>query len=135
MSIDYIEHNCFYLQTVIVTQNMTSSRLPQFVKDPLKFCPQRWQRDSEMFGNLHPFLSLPFGFGPRSCIARRIAEQNMSIMLLRVSIAYWFYNYEWKYIDGIICRVFLVDLLTFLTKSNLLSNGFRTNLLWNIYIM
>ncbi|XP_049865928.1 cytochrome P450 302a1, mitochondrial isoform X2 [Pectinophora gossypiella] len=70
--------------TVIVTQNMIASRLPQYVRDPLQFKPERWLRGSPDYENIHPFLSLPFGFGPRSCIARRLAEQNISITLLRV---------------------------------------------------
>ncbi|XP_039748636.1 cytochrome P450 302a1, mitochondrial isoform X1 [Pararge aegeria] len=70
--------------TVVVTQNMVASRLPQYVNDPLRFKPERWIRDSEQFENIHPYLSLPFGFGPRSCIARRLAEQNMCITLIRL---------------------------------------------------
>ncbi|CAH0727776.1 unnamed protein product, partial [Brenthis ino] len=70
--------------TVVVTQNMVASRLPQYVKDPLQFKPERWIRDSEHYENIHPFLSLPFGFGPRSCIARRLAEQNMCITIMRL---------------------------------------------------
>ncbi|KAJ8732686.1 hypothetical protein PYW07_015285 [Mythimna separata] len=70
--------------TVIVTQNMVASRLPQYVKDPLNFKPERWLRGSENYENIHPFLSLPFGFGPRSCIARRLAEQNICITLIRL---------------------------------------------------
>ncbi|CAG9785114.1 unnamed protein product [Diatraea saccharalis] len=70
--------------TVIVTQNMIASRLPQYVKDPLMFKPERWLRSSPQYENIHPFLSLPFGFGPRSCIARRLAEQNICITLIRL---------------------------------------------------
>ncbi|XP_072940488.1 cytochrome P450 302a1, mitochondrial [Epargyreus clarus] len=70
--------------TVIVTQNMIASRIPQYVKDPLRFKPERWIRGSAEYEIIHPFLSLPFGFGPRSCIARRIAEQNMCITLIRL---------------------------------------------------
>ncbi|CAG9127052.1 unnamed protein product [Plutella xylostella] len=70
--------------TVIVTQNMLACRLPQFVKDPLRFKPERWMKNSEHHEALHPFLSLPFGFGPRSCIARRLAEQTMAIALIRI---------------------------------------------------
>ncbi|KAM3962950.1 cytochrome P450 302a1, mitochondrial [Aphomia sociella] len=70
--------------TVIVTQNMLACRLPQFVKNPLIFKPERWLRGSPHYEKIHPFLSLPFGFGPRSCIARRLAEQNMCITLIRI---------------------------------------------------
>ncbi|XP_046960949.1 cytochrome P450 302a1, mitochondrial [Vanessa cardui] len=70
--------------TVVVMQNMIASRLPQYVRDPLRFKPERWIRNSDHYENIHPFLSLPFGFGPRSCIARRLAEQNVSITLIRL---------------------------------------------------
>nr|ASO98051.1 cytochrome p450 CYP302A1 [Spodoptera exigua] len=70
--------------TVIVTQNFVASRMPQYVKDPFIFRPERWVRDPEGYENIHPFLSLPFGFGPRSCIARRLAEQNICIFLMRL---------------------------------------------------
>nr|QLI62179.1 cytochrome P450 30 [Streltzoviella insularis] len=70
--------------TIIVTQNMVACRLPQYVREPLRFKPERWLRNTEEYENLHPFLSLPFGFGPRSCIARRLAEQNICITLIRL---------------------------------------------------
>lgn len=73
---------------MIVSQNMVASRLPQYVRDPLKFKPERWLRGSDSYENIHPFLSLPFGFGPRSCIARRLAEQNMCIILVRVQFSF-----------------------------------------------
>nr|AID54852.1 cytochrome P450 CYP302A1 [Helicoverpa armigera] len=78
--------------TVIVTQNMVSSRLQQYVKDPFEFKPERWLRGSTSYENIHPFLSLPFGFGPRSCIARRLAEQNICIILVRLIREY---NLKW----------------------------------------
>ncbi|XP_045534237.1 cytochrome P450 302a1, mitochondrial [Papilio machaon] len=81
--------------TVIVTQNMVASRLPQYVKEPLVFKPERWIRGSSQYENIHPFLSLPFGFGPRSCIARRIAEQNIYIILIRLV-----QEFEMKWMGG-----------------------------------
>ncbi|CAB3243679.1 unnamed protein product [Arctia plantaginis] len=91
--------------TVIVTQNMIASRLPQYVRDPLHFKPERWLRGSEMHENIHPFLSLPFGFGTRSCIARRLAEQNMCVILMRL-----IRNYEIKWMGGELgIRTFLIN--------------------------
>ncbi|XP_026328415.1 cytochrome P450 302a1, mitochondrial isoform X2 [Hyposmocoma kahamanoa] len=81
--------------TVIVTQNMLACRLPQYVKEPLKFKPERWLRGSPEYEKFHPFLSLPFGFGPRSCIARRLAEQNICITLMRL-----FREFEIKWMGG-----------------------------------
>lgn len=65
---------------------MTSCRLEKYFKNPLKFIPERWLKNhSEKEVNVSPYLVLPFGHGMRSCIARRFAEQNMLITLLRVS--------------------------------------------------
>lgn len=61
-----------------------SSRLECFFKDPLKFVPERWIKDHPAYEKTHPYLVLPFGHGPRSCIARRLAEQNLYILLARV---------------------------------------------------
>ena len=53
------------LQTFLA-MNMTSmSRDSQIFKDPRKYDPDRWNKDSSE--ETHPFSSLPFGFGPRSC--------------------------------------------------------------------
>ena len=39
----------------------------KYFKDPLKFNPDRWTRDS-----IHPFAILPFGAGVRSCWGKLI---------------------------------------------------------------
>ena len=44
------------------------------------FKPERWLRGSKEF---HPFASLPFGFGPRMCVGRRIAQMEISLFLVR----------------------------------------------------
>ncbi|CAH4018820.1 unnamed protein product [Pieris brassicae] len=74
--------------TVVVTQNMVASRLPEYVKNPLSYKPERWLRGSPVYEEIHPFLSLPFGFGPRSCLAKHLAEQNMCVTILRLIRTY-----------------------------------------------
>lgn len=69
--------------TVIVTQNQIACRLEKHFKNASKFIPERWMRDTKE--DVNPHLVLPFGHGMRSCIARRMAEQNMLVLLLRVS--------------------------------------------------
>ena len=70
--------------TQIVTQNEVACRLPEYVQYPETFIPERWLRGSSQYEKPHPFLVLPFGYGPRSCIARRLAEQDIYIILLRI---------------------------------------------------
>ncbi|XP_065566367.1 cytochrome P450 302a1, mitochondrial-like [Artemia franciscana] len=70
--------------TVLVTQNQVSCRMSKFFSSPNSFKPERWIRGSPLYENVHPFLVLPFGYGIRSCIARRLAEQNMYVLLARI---------------------------------------------------
>ncbi|XP_016966416.1 cytochrome P450 302a1, mitochondrial isoform X1 [Drosophila biarmipes] len=67
--------------TTVVTQNMVACRLEQHFRDPQRFQPYRWLQHRSA---LNPYLVLPFGHGMRACIARRLAEQNMHILLLRL---------------------------------------------------
>jgi cholestanetriol 26-monooxygenase len=63
----------------------TISRNPEIFPDPESFKPERWLRKDGKEAEAHPFGSMPFGFGARSCIGRRIAEQELYLVLIRVS--------------------------------------------------
>lgn len=63
------------------------SRDPTTFPDPESFRPHRWLRKNKagVPGVQHPFGSVPFGYGVRSCLGRRIAELEMQLLLVRVS--------------------------------------------------
>lgn len=68
-----------------MSQNQVSCRLKYYFKKPLQFIPERWIKGDPAYEKVHPYLVLPFGHGPRACIARRLAEQNLYILLARVT--------------------------------------------------
>ncbi|EDV24791.1 uncharacterized protein TRIADDRAFT_25545 [Trichoplax adhaerens] len=49
-----------------------------------KIKPERWIRSSSSQRKRNPFSFIPFGFGPRMCIGRRIAELEMEILIARL---------------------------------------------------
>ncbi|XP_055539547.1 probable cytochrome P450 12a4, mitochondrial [Wyeomyia smithii] len=59
------------------------------------FLPERWLKDSSSARkNSHPFVYLPFGFGPRTCVGKRLAMMEMEILISRVTRMF---EYRWNY--------------------------------------
>ena len=54
-----------------------------YFPNPTKYIPERWlNKDIK----IHPFAFAPFGVGPRSCIGRRLAEQEIMCLISEVVI-------------------------------------------------
>ena len=74
---------------LIITENQVSCRQSDYFSDPKSFIPERWLKQSAATsGCVHskpsPFVLLPFGYGPRMCIGRRIAEMEIYVLLAKV---------------------------------------------------
>lgn len=83
----------YVTQTVVVTQNQVTCRLEEYFPCPDKFLPERWMKGSTEYRVCSPYLVLPFGHGPRSCIARRLAEQALQVLIIRVRTSFLLKNY------------------------------------------
>ncbi|XP_062130644.1 cytochrome P450 CYP12A2-like isoform X1 [Drosophila sulfurigaster albostrigata] len=68
-------------------------RNPKHFSQADEFIPERWLRESQTekesgcpvaTKSSHPFAYLPFGFGARSCIGRRIAEMELEVGVARL---------------------------------------------------
>ncbi|KAJ6618908.1 putative cytochrome P450 12b2, mitochondrial [Pseudolycoriella hygida] len=63
-----------------------------------EFIPERWLKDIKMEDCPHrssnPFTFLPFGFGSRACIGKRIAEMEVIVIMLRILREF---KVEWHY--------------------------------------
>ncbi|XP_030831852.1 cytochrome P450 27C1 [Strongylocentrotus purpuratus] len=77
--------------TMIGSLQYVMGRDPEIYPDPDTFLPERWLKGSEAISSeekASSFSSLPFGFGPRMCIGRRIAELEMHLALARISTSF-----------------------------------------------
>lgn len=63
-------------------------RSAEVFEDPQSFDPGRWgkSREEGQRGAGTGFRSLAFGFGARQCVGRRIAENEMQLLLMHVGV-------------------------------------------------
>lgn len=63
------------------------SRMEKYYPRAKEFIPERWlvdKTDPLYYGNAHPMVTLPFGYGVRSCIGRRLAELEIEIVIKKL---------------------------------------------------
>ncbi|XP_022243138.1 cytochrome P450 315a1, mitochondrial-like [Limulus polyphemus] len=73
---------------LILMSLYTTGRDPKYFPNPDHFKPDRWLRIRDTRDIISTFAFLPFGFGIRSCIGRRVAEMQMQFLLARTVQAF-----------------------------------------------
>ena len=68
--------------TVVTVPVLSLQRDPQYYPDPLKFDPDRFLPEQKE--QRHPCVYLPFGSGPRGCLAQRFALFEAKLALVAV---------------------------------------------------
>ncbi|XP_023930704.1 cytochrome P450 10-like [Lingula anatina] len=84
--------------TVLSLNNIVLLDDPKYFVSPEKFLPERWLRDGPAVdgevGN--PYVLLPFGNGPRMCLGRRFAEQELYVMIAKIV-----QNFRLEWLDSV----------------------------------
>ena len=77
--------------TQIMILSYVMSHDPDLFNQPEQFLPERWLKSNES-NDFHKFSSLPFGFGRRMCLGRRLAELELHVLLTHLVL-----NFHFKY--------------------------------------
>lgn len=70
----------------VVFPTIVLGTMEEYCKNADVFRPERWLKPSQggTGENIHPFASLPYGYGARMCLGRRFADLEMQILLAKV---------------------------------------------------
>lgn len=78
-------------KTQFLLNYYVSSVEERYFPEAKKYKPERWLRTKDG-GTLHSFAYQPFGFGPRMCIGRRIADLEMLTLITKIMQNFWVEN-------------------------------------------
>ena len=74
---------------IIMHEHMMSLDKRYYGEDAKEFVPERWLRDElGKRQELNTFVSLPFGYGVRMCIGRRIAVSMIYTLISKILLSY-----------------------------------------------
>lgn len=85
----------------IVLSSFTSYKEDQHFAQPNDFIPERWLKKNfdpqcPHASDAHPFAYLPFGYGNRMCVGKRLAQLEIETLLTRIIRKY---KVEWNHGD------------------------------------
>lgn len=71
----------------VVFPTIVTGTMEDYCTNADKFKPERWLKMNQGGSgeHIHPFASLPYGYGARMCLGRRFADLEMQILLAKVS--------------------------------------------------
>jgi cytochrome P450 family 49 subfamily A len=78
----------------VIFPHYVLSNIPEYFPKPSEFLPERWMKNTDPASHegcpahqhkIHPFASLPFSFGRRTCLGKRFAYLELHILLSKVS--------------------------------------------------
>lgn len=77
--------------TPVIMQSPALQKDDKYYPNAKTFLPERWLKTQEAgvscpasAKSAHPFIYLPFGFGPRTCIGKRFAEMEIETLLSKI---------------------------------------------------
>lgn len=70
----------------VVFPTIVTGSMEEYCQNADDFRPERWLKPSQGGTGeyMHPFASLPYGYGARMCLGRRFADLEMQILLAKV---------------------------------------------------
>lgn len=78
-------------QVQVIFQHYAISNLEKYFPRSDEFLPERWLKSCpfdhqsvDIERNHHPFASLPFGYGRRMCLGRRLADLEIQTVISKV---------------------------------------------------
>lgn len=75
----------------VVFPTIVTGTMEKYCKNADVFQPERWLKENQGGTGeyIHPFASLPYGYGARMCLGRRFADLEMQILLAKVCVLMW----------------------------------------------
>lgn len=70
----------------VVFPTIVTGSMEEYCQNADVFRPERWLKPNQGGTGeyMHPFASLPYGYGARMCLGRRFADLEMQILLAKV---------------------------------------------------